>query len=374
MAKRKRCDFPANVRCLWRTPSVPSQFRSAVSLHSHTMHSREGLDFIPRVMRKVAFVHAIVRMAESRYEQRSGRAIGYDRAFYNLEAQQIRNTLGLQPLVSITDHDEIEACTELHAIGIPTPYSVEWTVPYAATVFHIGVHNLPSDSASAFHALMAQYTAQPRAALLTEILAALDELSGVLVVLNHPLINEERLDRTSHLRLLMEFLAGHSRYIHALELNGLQPASDNREVVRLASETGIPVISGGDRHCLEPNANVNLTNARSFAEFVHEIRREGLSRVLFLPQYRESIAARYIHFIWHAVRTYPDMTGRERWVDRIFYEPFDQPGAIMPLSAVWTNGGPALVRGFVSAIGFLAAPHMRGTLRLAFGEQGEVGV
>ena len=381
MQKRQRSDLAADVRCLWRMPSAPRHFQCAVSLHSHTMHSREGLDFIPRVMRKMGFVHTIVRLAESRHERRTGRAVGYDRAFwrpplnpqaaYNLEADQIRDTLGLQPLVSLTDHDELEASTELRAMGIPTPYSLEWTVPYAATAFHIGVHNLPPDSIAAFHAQMVQYTAQPRKALLTEILAALDESSHVLVVLNHPLINEERLNRASHIRLLLEFLAGHRRYIHALELNGLQPASDNCEVVRLASETGIPVISGGDRHCLEPNANVNLTNAGSFPEFVHEIR-EGLSRVLFLPQYRESIATRYIHFIWHAVRTYPDMPGRERWVDRIFFEPVEQPGTIMPLSSAWTNGGPDLVRGFVSAIGFLAAPQMRGALRLAFGEQGEV--
>jgi hypothetical protein len=335
-------------------------------------------------MRKVGLIHTFFRLAESGYERRTGRPVGYERAFwrpplnpqaaYNLEAGQIRDTLGLQPLVSITDHDELEACTELQAIGIETPCSLEWTVPYGATVFHIGVHNLPADSASEFHRRMAQYTSQPRESLLTEILAALDESSNVLIVLNHPFVNEERLDRAAHVRLLMDFLASHGKRIHALELNGLQPASDNCEVVRLASETGIPVISGGDRHCLEPNANVNLTNAGCFAEFVHEIRREGLSRVLFLPQYQESIAARYIQFIWHAVRTYPDMPGRERWIDRIFYEPFGQPGAIVPLSSEWTNGGPAVVRGFVSAIGFLAAPHCRGALRLAFGQQGEVRV
>jgi hypothetical protein len=346
------------------------------------MHSREGLDFIPRVMRKIGFVHTIVRLAERGYERRTHRPVGYERAFwrpplnpqeaYNLEADQIRDTLELRPLVSLTDHDELEACTELRAIGIPVPYSVEWTVPYGATVFHIGVHNLPAESAAAFHKQMASYTDQSRDSRLTEILAALEESSDVLVVLNHPLMNEERLDRASHVRLLMQFLAGYGRYIHALELNGLQPASDNREVVRLASEIDVPLISGGDRHCLEPNANVNLTNAGSFIEFVHEIRRERLSRVLFLPQYRESIAARYIHFIWHAVRTYPEMPGRERWVDRIFFEPFGQPGTIVPLSSEWPDGGPALVRGFVSAIGFLAAPHMRGALRLAFGEQREV--
>ncbi|HUP03406.1 MAG TPA: hypothetical protein VMU19_05425 [Bryobacteraceae bacterium] len=381
--KRQRPSGAAGVQCLWRTPSAAREFQGAVSLHSHTMHSREGLDFIPRVLRKVRWAHAIVRMAERRHERRSGRPVGYDRAYwrpplnpqaaYHLEAGQIRDALGLRPMVSLTDHDELEACRELQAIGIPCPYSVEWTVPYGATVFHLGVHNLPSASASALFAWMARYTAQPREELLAEILAALDEQEGVLLVLNHPFLSEERLERADHVRLLMQFLARHGLRMHALELNGLQPASDNREVVRLAGESGIPAISGGDRHCLEPNANVNLTNAGTFGEFVHEVRHEGLSRVLFLPQYRESIAARYIHFIWHAVRTYPDMPGRERWTDRIFFEPFGQPGVAVPLSAEWTDGGPAIVRGFVSSIGFLAAPHMRGALRLAFGEQGEVG-
>jgi len=30
------------------------------------------------------------------------------------------------------------------------------------------------------------------------------------------------------------------------------------------------LISGGDRHGVEPNANINLTNAVNFTEFVHE--------------------------------------------------------------------------------------------------------
>jgi hypothetical protein len=346
------------------------------------MHSREGLDFIPRVMLKIGFVHTVFRLLERRYERRTGRNVGYERAFwqpplnpqaaYNLEVDQIRDTLGLEPLVSITDHDELEACRELRAIGIPIPYSLEWTVPYGPTVFHLGIHNLPPDAAVSLHTKMARYTAEPSEPLLRELLTALDESSDVLVVLNHPFLNEERCDRASHVCSLMDFLASYGQYMHALELNGLQPASANCEVVRLSSQTGIPVISGGDRHCLEPNANVNLTNAGSFAEFVHEIRREHLSRVLFLPQYQESIATRYIHFIWQAVRTYPEMHGRERWVDRIFFEPYDRPGVIRPIASEWTNGGPAVVRGFISTIGFLAAPHMRGALRLAFGQQREV--
>ena len=123
-------------------------------------------------------------------------------------------------------------------------------------------------------------------------------------------------------------------------------------MIRLATETGLPVVSGGDRHCLEANANVNLTNATTFAEFASEIRRERLSRVLFLPQYCEPITKRYIEFIWQAVRTYPDLLGREQWLNRMFYEADD--GTVKPMAATWSTGAPAAVRGFINCIRFLA--------------------
>jgi hypothetical protein len=58
-------------------------------------------------------------------------------------------------------------------------------------------------------------------------------------------------------------------------------------VTQLASSFRLPLISGGDRHGREPNACVNLTNAASFPEFVEEVRNDGWSDVLFMPQYRE---------------------------------------------------------------------------------------
>jgi hypothetical protein len=157
--------------------------------------------------------------------------------------------------------------------------------------------------------------------------------------------------------------------MHALELNGLQSATDNREVVLLAAEVGLPVVSGGDRHCLEPNANVNLTNATTFVEFVHEVRRDRLSRVLFLPQYRDALATRYVEFISQAVRTYPEFIGRESWMDRVFYD--HEREGLHSMADLWPEGAPLPIRGFVSALGFLAA--RRATLRMAFGMQGEIG-
>jgi hypothetical protein len=369
------------VECLWRKRDAAERFTTAVSLHSHTSHSREYLDFIPRVLRRVPPADRLRCWLEKRHSATPDKAVRYGSAFwrppllprdaYGLEAGQVRDALGLRPFVSITDHDDIAACAELCTLGIEVPISTEWTIPYQGTVFHIGVHNLPVDQARGLEVEMARVTANPAPAAIAGMLGTLDSLPDVLLVLNHPLSNEERVERPVHVQLLREFLAGYRDRMHAIELNGLQPAADNRECIELAAEIGLPVISGGDRHCREPNANLNLTSAGSFAEFVDEVRRQRLSQVLFMPQYREPIPARYIEFIWHAVQTYPAFTGRERWIDRIFYE--RENGELVSLAQEWPRGEPKAVSGFVSVVEFLATPRMRGTLRWALGEQGEIG-
>jgi hypothetical protein len=379
--RSRHLDSFGRVQCFWKEPAAVKNYSTAVSLHSHTLHSREYMDFIPRVMRLVPPADALRRLIEQSHTRKTGKQVDYHRAFwrpplhpraaYELEADQIRKQLGLRPLVSLTDHDELEACAELRAIDIDVPYSLEWTVPYNGTVFHIGVHNLPPEQARSLAAEMDCCRANPTPAYLRSLLAALDSLPGVLLILNHPFSNEERVDRATHIRLLLEFLNEYGQWLHALELNGLQPAGDNRDTIKLAAEKGFPVISGGDRHCREANANVNLTNARSFAEFVDEIRRDAISHVLFLPQYREPIPARYIEFLWHAVQTYPELPGRERWIDRVFYHSLE--GEVLPLTVQWPSGGPAPIRWFLSAVEFLATPHMRATLRRALGEQSEIG-
>ncbi|MGO9011577.1 MAG: PHP domain-containing protein [Bryobacteraceae bacterium] len=379
---RRSLKLTRSVDCLWRTPAATRGYRTAVSLHSHTVHSRESLDFIPRVLRKVPLIHALVAKASERRRARCGRAVDFDRAFWrpplnavaahSLEAAQIADLLGLRPLISITDHDDLEACAELRTLGIPAPFSLEWTLPYRGAVFHIGVHNLPPERARAFHSEMARYTAAPEPGLLASLLAELDRIPNVLIVLNHPFSCELRTPRAFHIEALRRFLAAHGARIHALELNGLQPANDNRATIHLAAELGLPVISGGDRHCLEPNANLNLTNAASLDEFIDEIRRGRMTRVLFLPQYREPLAARYIEFIWHAVKPYPGSPGREHWMDRVFYE--HETGGLKALSAFWPNGGPWALRQFIGTVGWLAQPQVRATLRLALGWQEPTGV
>jgi hypothetical protein len=375
MHSRRRLGNGCAIRCLWQTPDAARGYSSGVSLHSHTIHSREGLDFVPRVMRLAPPAQAALEMLEARHRRETGGGIPFERVFwrpplvplaaYRLEAAQIRDRLQLAPLVSITDHDSVQACAELRAIGIEAPYSLEWTVPYQATVFHIGVHNLPPERARELEAAMAEATAAPAAARIAELLAAVHRMPDALTVLNHPFCCEERVPRAVQVQLLLQFLDRFGGWVHALELNGLQCPADNLDTTRLGAMRGLPVISGGDRHCLEPNANVNLTHARSFAGFVHETRVEKRSSVLFLPQYRDAIAARYLEFIWQAVRNYPEFMGRERWVDRVFYT--TDGGETVTMGSLWPDGGPVLLRAFVSLLGFLASPGMRAMLCMAMG-------
>ena len=370
---------------LWKEADAAREYSTAVSLHSHTNQSKETLDFLANLGTQYPFLRPFFRRCERRardlYKIPLNYAVSYwtppltPKLAFDLETGQIRQKLGLTPLVSITDHDTIAAPMLLRTMPSARhiPVSVEWSAPFGGDqAFHLGIHNLPSAGGRSWMKVFEEYTAHPDEKRLTEILAALHALPDVLIVFNHPVWDLYLIGADKAKQRVNDFLTANHEFIHAFELNGLRNWSENRAVKRLARQWNKLLISGGDRHGLEPNANVNLTNAGSFAEFVHEIRREHLSRVLFLPQYRESIATRYIHFIWQAVRTYPEMQGRERWVDRIFFEPIDQPGVIRPITAEWTNGGPAVVRGFISTIGFLAAPHMRGALRLAFGRQGEV--
>jgi len=337
------------------------------------------MDFIPRVMSRAPSIDRLRRWIETRYSERPDKGVRYRDAFwrppllphaaFDLEAGQIRS-LGLSPFVSITDHDDLEACADLNTLGIRVPYSMEWSIPFQGTMFHIGVHNLPPGQARDLAAGMVRVTTNPTHELASAMFAELDSLPNVLLVLNHPYSNEERVDLVTHKQLLKEFLRLYRCTLHAIELNGLQPAADNRMCIDLAGEIELPVISGGDRHCREPNANLNLTNATSFDEFVDEVRRGLLSHVLFMPQYRDPIPARYIEFAWHVVQNYPDYKGRERWVDRIFFKR-EPDGAVVPLSSIWPDGGPKFVRWCLSGLK-LVTPHVRGPWRWAMGES-EIG-
>ncbi len=366
---------------LWRERNVCRRFRTGVSLHSHTSYSRENLGFIPRYARKVALLAKILDWHERDYRRKSGKDVDYSRAWWtppagpaeawHIERTQIEN-LDLNPLVSLTDHDDIESGFVLHVIEEcgAAPVSVEWTVPYGPSFFHLGLHNLPAHAARAILSDLAAYTARPQAEGLAGLLAALNERRETLVVFNHPLWDEAGIGAAAHFELFQSFLGRYGAWLHALELNGLRPWAENRRVMRAAAGSGHPLVAGGDRHGCEPNPNLNLTNAGSFEEFASEIRKDRISDVLFLPQYREPLKLRYLESVRDVLRDYPEYPGRVRWLDRFFYR--SETGAEVPASVLFKGNGLGVVRHFLGLSGLLDRRHVRSAIRSALADGQEV--
>jgi hypothetical protein len=337
----------SKISSLWNDSTAAAGYRSGVSLHSHTSMSIESLMFIHKMF---VFMPGLRQLFEH-YDRKSKRndfKLDFVSAHwrppllpkmaYDVEARQIQE-LGLDAMVSITDHDNIEAPMLLRAVpssrGIPV--SVEWTAPFGATEFHLGIHNLPSADGQTWMRMFAEYTAMPSERRLFAMLRELDDMPGVLVVFNHPIWDLHKVGADVHMREVVRFLDEVGGCIHALELNGLRSARENRAVVQLARETGYLLISGGDRHSLEPNANINLTNARNFRDFVDEIRVERRSRVLFMQQYAKPWEQRILHSTLDAVTDFPEfIEGWRRWDDRAFHR--DRHGEMRPLSQMWPNG------------------------------------
>ena len=370
--------MPSHIHQSWKNRQAAEAFRAGISLHSHTLHSRENMAFLPRHAYRIPIVSGIIRKHERTFLRKKGRELDYNRAWwtpplpaadaFRLEAGQIRD-LGLEPMVSLTDHDSIDAHRQLQLLSIDAPVSVEWTVPYGPSFLHIGVHNLPAADATNWMRLFTLWTARPRVEVLRDIFAGLHAMPGVLTIVNHPLWDEGGIGPNGQLDMVLEFIHRFSPYLHALELNGLRPWAENRRIIRMGADVNLPSVSGGDRHGCEPNANINLTNARTFSEFAHEIRAEKRSEVLFLPQYREPHNVRCAETMWDALRDYPEYPGRQLWSDRIFFQADD--GQVLNLTAMWQGAGPGIVRNFIAAMRVFQHRRVREALRFAFAERQE---
>jgi hypothetical protein len=342
------------------------------------MHSEECLSFLPRYLHQIPGVSQFIRRRQSRAP--GGRpGLDFSRAYWTpplspasalqVERKQIGG-LGLHALVSLTDHDDMEAGA---ALGVTTdrsdvPVSVEWTVPYGASILHLGIHNLPTGADRSWLAAMRDYTAAPGEERLCELLSALSKIPETLIVLNHPFWREEGVGEAAHQCALDRFLRECLEWIHAFELNGTRPWKENAATIDLTRAHGRTAISGGDRHACEPSACINLTNAGSFPEFVSEIR-QGNSVPLFMPQYREPLGLRFLEAERDILRPYPEYPGRERWTDRIFYRGDD--GVARPLSVIWRDRAPWMLNGAAGLVQLLAATRLRSALRLLLAERGE---
>ena len=355
---------------------LPEHLDTAVSLHSHTSRSRETMSFIPRYVNKVPYMTGRIRHLEAQYLKHHGTPFNYSRvwwtpplepkAAFDLERNQIQHKLGRKALVSLSDHDNVDAgfALEMFEECAGAPISSEWTVPIEDSFLHIGVHNMQPGRARMLEQEMREVTAQPT---FDRVDAMLDELTRdpqTLIVLNHPLWDEARIGYDHHLKMLEGFFKRHGRFIHALELNGLRSPKENSDVERYAAELKLPVISGGDRHGCEPNALVNLTNARTFGEFAAEVRDGAPTHTVYMHQYDEPIRLRVLQVMSDVLRTYDNFaTDRRRWSDRIFYLCDD--ATVRRLSDVWKGNGPDIVGQFVSAMRLVESRHVRAVLRLA---------
>ena len=353
------------IRFAWHDTPFRETFHTGVSLHGHTMHSKESLSFLPRYLHHVPGVSQIT----THYERR----IDLTRAWWtppltpasalHLERKQIAR-LDLHPLVSLTDHDDIHAGLSLGVTesSSEVPLAVEWTVPYQRSIFHLGVHNIPRTAAALWMDAMTEYTSAPCEEHLPAILDEFSRHPDVLIVLNHPYWIEEGVIETDHEPALDRILRECSGWFDAIEFNGTRPWRENARAMELAALWGRPLIAGGDRHAGEPSACINMTNAQTFAEFVCEIHA-GHSSILILPQYREPMAQRVLEAIRDILREYPEYPDRRRWSDRIWYRCDD--GADRTVSQICHGHEPWILSAVASTVQFIAATHFRQALRFA---------
>ena len=352
-----------------------SHCRSGVSLHSHTMHSKEYLGRLPSYIAKFPIGSYILEREIGRLHLYEGRIFDFNKVYwapplspreaYELEAKQIEERLGCRALVSLSDHDTIEAGLHLRLLENTrsAPISVEWTVPYGPTEFHIGVHNLPVSRCGAWMKEFGAYRAKPSAERLRTILDGLNSEKNVLVVLNHPYWDAESIGLEEHRKVLGDFLGHYVECIHAVELNGMRSRKENQAVIELGAAIDRPIISGGDRHGCEANAVLNVSDATSFEEFVDEVRYERRSEVVLMPQFFEPLPLRLIENAWHALADAPGEFGRRHWMTRVFME---QDGEAKALSQFTGTRFQRIVDKFRWVIGLVANPVLRPALRLPF--------
>jgi hypothetical protein len=332
---------------------------TAVSLHAHTNCSREVMTPVPPYLARIPVVAPMARREMYAYRRRHGEPVDFAKGWWQppvapeavlaSEVSQITRTLGLRPIVSITDHDSIDAGLALNrtARSRCLPLSLEWTVPCDHGFFHLGVHNLRPASAVEIYRALAAYTRRPDATCLPGLLETLHADPETLVILNHPLWDLAGIGSTDHVSLLRRFLVDHGERIHALELNGYRSWKENVGVSQLAAALSLPMISGGDRHGCAPNTLLNLTTATSFGDFSREVRESRRSAILVMPEYRRALVARKLAVAADATRHYPSHpSGQRHWTDRVSYE---HNGVVRPLSDRWPGGGPLWIRSAMRA-------------------------
>ncbi len=365
-------------RIAWFERDQPLRnFKTGVSIHSHTNRSRESLEFVGNLLNSHPLLRTFLR-SQREAANHTGLHLNLAKSYwtpplcprgaYELEKSQIEQHLDMRALVSLSDHDSIEAPMLLRVLPamLDAPVSLEWTVPFQTSKFHLGVHNLPGDRAQVWMDDLHACTAQPTTARVCDLLRSLHSVPGVLIVFNHPLWNLYANPAAEFAQNLEDFLALNNSCLHAFELNGLRRLDENRRVAQFASKWQQIVVSGGDRHGCEPNGILNLTNAPSFSEWVEEVRVDRRSQLLFMPQYGDSMVARYYQTFLDAIRDYPDHSEGARYWDQRTYHP-GRDGSMQPLSSLWARV-PGFLRTILDFARLAETTQLLNKLRTRFGQ------
>lgn len=366
-----------NLRILSQHEDLGNEAKTGVSLHCHTLYSKELLDFIPFYAEQIPLVKYFWQRESRRFLKKTGKVPDFTTGYWTpplapedvyISEKKAINNLGLKAFISITDHDSISANLEINNQNKDDkiPVSLEWTVPFGEAFFHLGVHNLPNENASEITRTLLKYTNRKESdnPELHEIFALLNELPEILLVLNHPAWDIEMIGEEKHLRLLADFVAEHGQSLHAFEVNGFRSWSENQYVIEMAKALGFPLVSGGDRHCLHPNTIINLTDSTDFSEFVGEIRYDKYSRIIIKPEYQDSLLYRQIRSISQIVKNYPEFpSARQNWLDRVQFDSLDGQG-FLPMSDHWKDGVPFWLRLTIIAIHTLKNPAFLPIFRL----------
>jgi hypothetical protein len=321
--------------------SCPAGVRAAVSLHSHSECSREKLDELPDFARRIPILAGFLERSLAEYERENGEPLDLSAVYWRpplapsavirSEREQIEHRLDSKALVSLTDHDTLDGPKSLRMLGMrDVPLSVEWSVPFNGTVFHLGVHGISPKRLEEMECELAAYTAGTTDAL-GDLLDALCECPETFIVLNHPYWDFARIGQLQHDSMLLAFLRSHRDRIHALELNGYRTWTENRRVLPLAEGFGLPVVGGGDRHGYTPNTVVNLTRATCLAEFARELRCERVAHCVVFPEFAEPYVARVLQTAGDILRSDP-RNGRRRWTERVFIK---MSGVEQAVDSLW---------------------------------------
>ena len=141
-----------SLRILERQDRYDRAGSTGISLHCHTLYSKEMLDFVPYYAEQYPIVSSIWRRECRRYQKSEGRLPNFNLGYWEppLTARQVYESesenlasIGLNAIVSITDHDSIQAGRDLRdeKVDPNAPISLEWTVPFRNAYFHLGIHN-----------------------------------------------------------------------------------------------------------------------------------------------------------------------------------------------------------------------------------------